>query len=167
MVVSPTKPDYHTLDFSNVYHFICVWPTALKLGCISNFDMLFLVMGFISLVDEIQFMLISSLHICMKVYRVYKMKPDLPIVHNSCQPGVDGLGCVAMTVIQTHIINAGGTKCETLHEGDMRKSSLFLNQSLEYCSYNQVFSNTIQVTMLISAHTHGPVVQSPDKLTKD
>ena len=33
--------------------------------------MLFLVMGFISLVDEIQFMLISSLHICMRsIYRV-------------------------------------------------------------------------------------------------
>ena len=39
--------------FSNVYHSACVWPTALKLGCITNFDMLFLVMGFISLVDEI------------------------------------------------------------------------------------------------------------------
>ena len=43
----------------HVYHFACVWPTALKLGCIANFDMLFLMMGFISLVDEIQFMLIS------------------------------------------------------------------------------------------------------------
>ena len=40
--------------------------TALKLGCITNFDMLFLVMGFISLVDEIQFMLISSRHICIR-----------------------------------------------------------------------------------------------------
>ena len=49
---------------SNVYHFACVWPTALKLDCITNFDMLFLVMGFISLVNEIQFMLISSRHIC-------------------------------------------------------------------------------------------------------
>ena len=47
-------------NFSNVYHFACVWPTALKLDCITNFDMLFLVMEFISLVDEIQFMLISS-----------------------------------------------------------------------------------------------------------
>ena len=28
-------------------------PTALKLGCITNSDMLFLVMGFIPLVDEI------------------------------------------------------------------------------------------------------------------
>ena len=42
--------------FSNVCHFACVWPTALKLGCITNFDMLSLVMGFISLVHEIQFM---------------------------------------------------------------------------------------------------------------
>ena len=50
----------------NVYHFACVWPTALKLGSITNFDMLFLVMGFISLVDEIQFMLISSRHICIR-----------------------------------------------------------------------------------------------------
>ena len=46
--------------FSNVYHFVCVRPRALKLGCCSNFDMLFLVMGFISLVDQIQFMLINS-----------------------------------------------------------------------------------------------------------
>ena len=52
--------------FSNVYHFACHWPTALKFGCITNFDMLFLVMGFISLVDEIQFMLISSRHICIR-----------------------------------------------------------------------------------------------------
>ena len=41
-------------------------PTTLKLGCVTNFDMLFLVMGFISLVDEIQFMLISSRHICTR-----------------------------------------------------------------------------------------------------
>ena len=45
-------------SFSNVCHSACVWPTALKLGCISNFDMLFLVMGFIYLVDESQCMLI-------------------------------------------------------------------------------------------------------------
>ena len=41
-------------------------PTSLKRDCITNFDMLFLVMGFISLVDEIQFMLISSRHICIR-----------------------------------------------------------------------------------------------------
>ena len=35
--------------FSNVYHSACVWPTDLKLGCVTNSDM----MGFISLVDEI------------------------------------------------------------------------------------------------------------------
>ena len=54
--------------FSNVYHFACVWPTPLKLGCITNFDMLFLVMRFISLVDEIQFMLTRSRHICTRSY---------------------------------------------------------------------------------------------------
>ena len=43
-----------------------VWPTALKLGCVTNFDMLILVMGFISLADEIQFMLISSRYICIR-----------------------------------------------------------------------------------------------------
>ena len=42
--------------FSNVYHFACVWSTAPKLGRVTNLDTLFLVMGFISLVDEIQFM---------------------------------------------------------------------------------------------------------------
>ena len=35
-------------------------------GKFTNFDMLFLVMGFISLVDEIKFMLISSSHICIR-----------------------------------------------------------------------------------------------------
>ena len=44
--------------FSNVYHSVCVWPTALKLGCVTNFDVLFL--------DEIQFMLISTCHICVR-----------------------------------------------------------------------------------------------------
>ena len=31
----------------------CVWPAALKLGCVTNFDMLSLMMGLISLVNEI------------------------------------------------------------------------------------------------------------------
>ena len=53
--------------FSNVYHCACVWPTALKLGSITNFDMLFLVMGFIYLIDEIQFMLFYGAHVV--VYR--------------------------------------------------------------------------------------------------
>ena len=39
---------------------MCFWPTLLKLGRITNLDMLFLVMGFFSLVDEIQFMLIVA-----------------------------------------------------------------------------------------------------------
>ena len=48
-------------------HYMCVWPTALKLGCVTNLiDMLILVIGFIILVDEIQFMLISSCHICIR-----------------------------------------------------------------------------------------------------
>ena len=34
-------------------HSAAFWPTALKLRCITNFNMLFLVIGFISLVDEI------------------------------------------------------------------------------------------------------------------
>ena len=42
--------------FSNVCHSAAFWPTALKLGCITYFNMLSLVMGFISLVHEIQFM---------------------------------------------------------------------------------------------------------------
>ena len=52
--------------FSNVYQSACVWPTTLKVGCVTNFDMLFLVMGFMVLVVEIQFMLISSCHIWIK-----------------------------------------------------------------------------------------------------
>ena len=39
--------------FSNVCHSVYVWPTALQLGCITNFDMLFLVMRIISLIEEI------------------------------------------------------------------------------------------------------------------
>ena len=54
------------LGFSNVCHFACVWHTALKLGCINNLDTLFLVTGLISFIDEIQFMLISSRHICIR-----------------------------------------------------------------------------------------------------
>ena len=51
------------LGFSNVYHSTCIWPTALKLGCVANTNTLFLI---ISLVDEIQLMLISSRHICIR-----------------------------------------------------------------------------------------------------
>ena len=47
----------------NNCHSAAFWPTALKLVCITNFDTLSLVMGFISLVNEIQFMPISSCHI--------------------------------------------------------------------------------------------------------
>ena len=40
--------------------------TGSMLGSVTNFDALFLVMGFICLVDEIQLMLISSRHFCMR-----------------------------------------------------------------------------------------------------
>ena len=33
------------------FYSACVWPTALKLGSVTHFDMLFFVMGFISSVD--------------------------------------------------------------------------------------------------------------------
>ena len=49
--------------FPNVCHFTCIWPRALKLGCITNVDMLFLTMGFICLFYENKFMLISGGHI--------------------------------------------------------------------------------------------------------
>ena len=50
--------DCHTFvsyfsGFSSVCHSPCVWPTARKLGCITYFNMLLLVMGFISSVHEI------------------------------------------------------------------------------------------------------------------
>ena len=49
--------------FSNVFHSTCVRPTAPKLGCVTNFDMLFLLMGFIWFVGEIKFMpIISTCH---------------------------------------------------------------------------------------------------------
>ena len=70
MVVSLPMPDCNTfVSYFRVFQMSTiprVWPTALKLGCITNLDMLFLIMGFISLVDEIQFMLISSCHICIR-----------------------------------------------------------------------------------------------------
>ena len=49
--------------FSNVCHFTCIWPRALKLGCITNVDMLFLTMGFICFFYVNKLMLISGGHI--------------------------------------------------------------------------------------------------------
>ena len=46
--------------FSNVCHFVCVWPTALKLGCITNFNMDFLVIMEFMLFFKMKFVLISS-----------------------------------------------------------------------------------------------------------
>ena len=76
MVFTLPMTDYHTF-VSNCFRVFQisavprVWPTALKLGCVTNFDMLFLVLGFISLVDEIQFMLISSRHIRIRSIALY------------------------------------------------------------------------------------------------
>ena len=61
-------------DFSDVYHSACAWPTALKLGCVTNLHM----MGFISLIDEIQFMLISSRHICVRFMESAKKRKSEP-----------------------------------------------------------------------------------------
>ena len=64
-------PDYHTsVSYFGVFQMSTIprvfgLCAALKPGCVTNLDMLFLVMGLISLVDEIQFMLISSHHICI------------------------------------------------------------------------------------------------------
>ena len=51
--VSSPKPYCHKFVSYFRVHSACVWPTALKLASIANFGMHFLVMGFISLVDEI------------------------------------------------------------------------------------------------------------------
>ena len=63
-------PDCHTfVSYFLVFQMsaiLRVCHSALKLGCITNFDMLFLMKGFISLVNEIQFMQISSHHICIR-----------------------------------------------------------------------------------------------------
>ena len=56
MAVRHGSTDYHTfVSYFWVFQMsiisrACVWPAALKLRCSTNFDMLFLVMGFISLV---------------------------------------------------------------------------------------------------------------------
>ena len=54
-----------TIYLSLIFRFFKCLPfhecAGLKFGCITNFYTLFLIMGFISLVDEIQFMPISSL----------------------------------------------------------------------------------------------------------
>ena len=67
MYGSQARVDYTCVPyfqfFLNVCHFACVWPTALKLGCITNVDMLFPMMGFVCLCYENRFMLISGGHI--------------------------------------------------------------------------------------------------------
>ena len=59
MVDSLPMPACHTfVSYFGVFQMstisrVFAYSTALKLGCITNFDTLFLVMGFISLVNEI------------------------------------------------------------------------------------------------------------------
>ena len=66
------ETDYHIfVSYFRVFQMstiprVHVLPTALKFGRITNFDMLFLVMGLILFIYEIQFMLISSPHICKR-----------------------------------------------------------------------------------------------------
>ena len=70
MAVRHEWTDCHTfVSYFRVFQMSTIprlWPIDLKLGCLINFDKLFLVMGFSSLVDEIQFMLISTRHICIR-----------------------------------------------------------------------------------------------------
>ena len=53
-----------------------VFGQQLTLGCSTNVDIVFLVMGLISLVDEIQFMLISSRHICIRSIFEEMLRPQ-------------------------------------------------------------------------------------------
>ena len=70
MVVGLGWTHYHTfVSYFRVFQMSAFWPAALKFDCISNFDMLSLVMGLISLVNEIQFMLISCRHISNRSIR--------------------------------------------------------------------------------------------------
>ena len=63
MYGSQSTQAYHTFVFSNVCHFTCVCPTALKRSLRTKFDMLFLMMWFTCLSGENRFMLISGGHI--------------------------------------------------------------------------------------------------------
>ena len=60
------------LNFLNLSHSSCVWPTALKLGCAINFEMLLLVMEFICMVDEITFMLMISCHFASVLFNIHR-----------------------------------------------------------------------------------------------
>ena len=60
MAVSPSKPCLTVIHLSTIFSnafkmstIQCVWPTALKLDCINNFDMLFLVMAGTTFLDKV------------------------------------------------------------------------------------------------------------------
>ena len=115
--------DYHTFllfsSFSNVCHSPFVWPTALKLGCITNYDMLFLVMGFISLVDKIQLMLISSRHICIRSMAMENRLSKM------CQ-GRDGK--VSVNTVYFFLIQIGSTP---LHDAALQGHSEVVTELLD------------------------------------
>ena len=50
--------------FSNAYHSACVWPIALKNGCVTNVKMLFLVVG-ACLIDESLCKLAAAIFACV------------------------------------------------------------------------------------------------------
>ena len=52
---------------------------SLRLGCLTNFDPLFRVMGFNSLFDEIKFLLISSRHFCCRSIHYAKQLSPLNV----------------------------------------------------------------------------------------
>ena len=52
--------------FSNAYHSACVWPIALKIGCVTNVKMLFLVVG-ACLIDESLCKLAAAIFACVCV----------------------------------------------------------------------------------------------------
>lgn len=66
-----TSDSYSILSFQMSAISACIWATALKLSCVANFDMLFIVIGLIWLVDKINFLLISSNDI-LDLNHIYK-----------------------------------------------------------------------------------------------
>ena len=98
--------------FSNVCHSTCIWPTAVAVFLILTRS--FIVNGFISLVDKIQIMLISSHHICiyLKVYSLgHKLNLHLTCFsrrHLEMTPDMCGLtpNCTSGLVSQVSLHNA-------------------------------------------------------------
>ena len=98
-----------------------VWPTALKLGYITNFDMLVLVKGFISLVDEIQFMLISSRSICIKPWlnRLASGRKSTQVFDLRFN-----LRWLALTLVELQFTDASGRRGFTVWPPNARRDKL-------------------------------------------